>query len=1840
MKLRLLPLLLAAPGSLFASYIYYYTDTLTTINTANWYQNGSLTATTGGLTAPTASGGALISKVAVPGGGSDYEINSTLTIPASGGTYVQLIRGTTNAISGPAAGGTYYSIEVQNPTWANGYCSATLAVYKRVSNTVTLLTSTSINCYDGMVVRTVVRGGNLMAIRTSPYSGTIYGWPAAVTINDSSITVGAAGVGAYNTPSGNTIKKVELGPIDTIAPSAVAAQSVAMYSLPNRVEMQWQGVADDANGIGLWDYQVYRNGTYIGQTFTPEFDDDAVAPATTYTYTIQAEDAHQNLSTNTTFIVVTPPAGAIDARRIGIRPLGSYWGAAGEQIDMLSGNVNFTYPMLTAMGRNGWSATFALNYNSQLWRQDAGGTWKLGRDEGYGFGWRLMAGSITPIWTTTWTLDHFIYTDSTGAEYRLDQYNAPNCMWTSTEGVRVGYNPCVNRLYFPDGSFWSMGATSGGIEQDAGVLYPTLMEDPNGNQVTILYQNGISSPTSNSSARITSIQDVRGGGGPTYTFTYSTDPIPHLTNIDSPFSGIGSWGLTYLTNQPLNSPFSPPVAFGTTTLLSTANKASDGLPPFQFQYGSNGSGELTQVTTTRGGILAWGYRNFTYTGSRTFREVQNRYLTMQSGGTQYTYPFTRNDAADAGLSIHSGITLDDAGGIGEKAWTFATTGSTWQLGLPTRYEDRPSAAQASHPLQRKDYTWVQDGALTPYIGTALTTLDPAGTNVQTKTTQTMDAHGNVTQTNIYDFNNLATAARTYNYLYNYSFTGNGFTSYRLTSAKVTSGSQTVTLVSNGYDTTALTNVTPIQEHDATYGTSVTARGNLTVTTPVGGPTTTINRDIAGNVVSATDGLGHSVSTTLSVTTNFVAPDIVTPNSNTNLNHSMTYYPTLSLNSLTSPNSSVASANYDAWNRFTSTTSIYGAVTNYTYSGSNTIPSWQQATTNSHWVQTTFDGFDRAAIVGRGYNDTGGGHYVSWVSTVYAPCACSPVGKMQKITQPYGPTDTPVYTTYTYDGLGRTLNIVAPDGASTTTYAYSASTTGIIGTTTTITDPAGKWKKYTYDVFGNLRQVNEPNPAGGADYVTTYTYDFLNHLTQVSMPRPNGTQNRTFVYDSNQRLQSETHPESGTKTYTYNADGTLASRTDAKGQVAKYIYDPYQRMVMIQHFTNSSAPENLCDRLTIAYDAGTNGWGRPYSYTMGDSSCGQPWSYVYGYTPGGQIAKKTLNVVVSGASTALAAGYTYDNEGKMTSVAYPNPSTGQPSTVPYAYTFDAMDRPTGLGINGNPIVQSAQYGPSDELLYWQWGMNAGSYSETRHYNSLLQLTEQSFGAGFYDLKYVYSANQNNGKILQQLETVSGETTNYTYDSLNRLVTASTGAWGQSFTYDGFGNLTDKNVTAGSAPTLHALVNPATNQISTAAYDLNGNLLYFQAGTSYAYDQENRLTAFITATTEGYSYGPDNERIWRRKLDGTQEVYFYGATGERLATYQPGGPTLVEVGRNMYFAGRPVSLAGYQNQYQPYVGADRLGTVRWSGDYQYHTTKFSYYPYGEEYTTTPQEREKFGTYYRDGSTGLDYARNRYYASTYGRFMTADPYLGSAKLGDPQSWNLYSYATGDPVNRNDPSGTDPSYGPVGYCDLSPFTPPCQLFQPTLSTFVSPKPMMEVLRQLQLQWQAASRVAYAARDYIVNKKSWSAECEEDLVKAGVTTTSGVDPIGQLKLAASAVTIVNGVESGDKYVSLIRGADADAAYTRATTPPDLTVSQFMASNMRTTALAQAPGNLVYIRPSDWASFGSGWAAGTLMHELLHNLVGLGDIQLENNMGISPALAAVQGSTSITLKLLGDCFNK
>ena len=78
------------------------------------------------------------------------------------------------------------------------------------------------------------------------------------------------------------------------------------------------------------------------------------------------------------------------------------------------------------------------------------------------------------------------------------------------------------------------------------------------------------------------------------------------------------------------------------------------------------------------------------------------------------------------------------------------------------------------------------------------------------------------------------------------------------------------------------------------------------------------------------------------------------------------------------------------------------------------------------------------------------------------------------------------------GFGRTVSVLQPDN-SKKQYSYLVNTV-------TVTDEAGKWKKHTMDVYGNLAQVTEPDPdnPATATYVTSYAYDLLNHLTTVTM----------------------------------------------------------------------------------------------------------------------------------------------------------------------------------------------------------------------------------------------------------------------------------------------------------------------------------------------------------------------------------------------------------------------------------------------------------------------------------------------------------------------------------------------------------------------------------------------------------------------------------------------------------------------------------------------------------------------------------------------------------------------
>ncbi len=225
------------------------------------------------------------------------------------------------------------------------------------------------------------------------------------------------------------------------------------------------------------------------------------------------------------------------------------------------------------------------------------------------------------------------------------------------------------------------------------------------------------------------------------------------------------------------------------------------------------------------------------------------------------------------------------------------------------------------------------------------------------------------------------------------------------------------------------------------------------------------------------------------------------------------------------------------------------------------------------------------------------------------------------------------------------------------------------------------------------------------------------------------------------------------------------------------------------------------------------------------------------------------------------------------------------------------------------------------------------------------------------------------------------------------------WGQSFSYDGFGNLTNVSTTAGSTPNLSVTYDYATNRRTSDCADGSGNIS--PCGTPYTFDAANRITL---AAGYHYSYDSGNRRVWRGN-GTTDELTYYSASGAKLCVYNlaTSGSDLhaTSTGNFEYFAGKMLKNSG------GWINSDRLGSVG------------KYFPYGQDRGSSNPSNgtEKFATYKRDAETGLDYAVNRYEAPGDGRFLSVD--AGSPNPSDPGSWNRYSYTRGDPVNRLDPGG-----------------------------------------------------------------------------------------------------------------------------------------------------------------------------------------------------------------------------
>jgi RHS repeat-associated protein len=207
---------------------------------------------------------------------------------------------------------------------------------------------------------------------------------------------------------------------------------------------------------------------------------------------------------------------------------------------------------------------------------------------------------------------------------------------------------------------------------------------------------------------------------------------------------------------------------------------------------------------------------------------------------------------------------------------------------------------------------------------------------------------------------------------------------------------------------------------------------------------------------------------------------------------------------------------------------------------------------------------------------------------------------------------------------------------------------------------------------------------------------------------------------------------------------------------------------------------------------------------------------------------------------------------------------------------------------------------------------------------------------------------------------------------------------------------------------------TNQIATVnavgySYDAAGNVTS-DGSHSYTYDAENRV-ASVDGGAAQYAYDHRNWRV--KKLAAGATTHYIWERGQVLAEHNGGGGNLVDY---VYAGGKMIAKVASGNT--QYFISDRL-SVRMTIDSGGNVIgRQAHLPFGEDFAESGnQEKHHFTSYERDGESGLDYAVNRHYSSSIGRFGEVDPARGRPE--SPQSLNRYTYAQNDPIDHVDPDG-----------------------------------------------------------------------------------------------------------------------------------------------------------------------------------------------------------------------------
>ena len=631
------------------------------------------------------------------------------------------------------------------------------------------------------------------------------------------------------------------------------------------------------------------------------------------------------------------------------------------------------------------------------------------------------------------------------------------------------------------------------------------------------------------------------------------------------------------------------------------------------------------------------------------------------------------------------------------------------------------------------------------------------------------------------------------------------------------------------------------------------------------------------------------------------------------------------------------------------------------------------------------------------------------------------------------------TTYRYDSLGRTIETRTPvETAINGSLVYSVQkqyydNNSNLTRQAVSTNENGGFREtlYTYDVMNRLVSTQTGNIVSTYTYTnadkiatqtvgestTTYLYDILGHLSAVTDALG---QTEHYTYDANNLLVSKIDRNGSTFTYTYDALGRIVSQAvagyDGTTSNRTYLYDAFGNLLSQQE-----------DEITISYTYDTiNRLLSRYEGSTVETE-GQPERIyqTFSYIPNTSVIQSYQ--LMQGTTPRVNVTYTYDDAGRLTRV-------DENGSFAASYTYNARGLNTKVTY-GNGISTSKTYTQGGQLRNLTVAQtNKGVlYSETNKYGSDGNLTKKSHGLKYkptYTDTYTYDASgmlatekrmeettpiysyvytyDTRGNRVGLTDNVNGETSGYTYDLNNRLLTldktvADIRPYSSltSYYYDPNGNTVSSvtetlNEWHGSDDSDYGITEDFGSVMDGYAFTLN------------EYDVYNRLTHVKNSEHDArYTYNPDNLRR-TKTVDGNTETFLWNPSSEIVATIVDNSV------QNTYVYGLDRIL-----------GIDALGTKTYYQQNGHHDTllvsdkngntvsSYVYDAFGTQLNSNANDTNPFrytGEYF-DAETGFIYLRARYMNPETGRFISEDP------VSDGVNW--YAYAAGNPVRYSDPSG-----------------------------------------------------------------------------------------------------------------------------------------------------------------------------------------------------------------------------